>query len=169
MKWNDVLILIVLGILLILGFGYINRDGLLKYITIEKVDTVYSSKVDTLYKDTTIYKDKFIPVKEEIIRHDTIKSDSTIILPITSKQYTDTICASDSIIVQSYISGYNPKLDSLRVTLKNREIIKTNTITITKTEVKYRKINIGLQGGYGYGFKSKQLEPYIGVGVSITF
>ncbi len=171
MMKNNVLIWVVLGILFIIFLGYKNRNNILKYLTIEKVntDTIIETKTDTLWKDTTIWKYKLMPVKEEIIRHDTIKSDTTpITIPITSKHYTDTICATgDTIRVQSYISGYKPSLDSLRVYMKKREIIKTNTITITNT--KYRRIGIGLQAGYGYGFRSKQIEPYIGVGVSVNF
>lgn len=168
---NNVLIWVALGLLLIIFLGYRNRGSILKYLTIEKVktDTLFETKTDTLWKDTTIWKYKLMPVKEEIIRHDTIKSDTApITIPITSKVYTDTICANnDSAIVQSYISGYKPNLDSLRVFMKKQEIVKTNTITITNT--KYRRIGIGLQAGYGYGFKSKQIEPYIGVGVSVNF
>lgn len=171
MMRNNVLILFVLGILFIIFLGYKNRNNILKYLTIEKVntDTIIETKTDTLWKDTTIWKYKLMPVKEEIIRHDTIKSDTApITIPITSKVYTDTICANnDSAIVQSYISGYKPNLDSLRVFMKKQEIVKTNTITITNT--KYRRIGIGLQAGYGYGFRSKQIEPYIGVGVSVNF
>lgn len=171
MMKNNVLIWVVLGILFIIFLGYKNRNNILKYLTIEKVntDTIIETKTDTLWKDTTIWKYKLMPVKEEIIRHDTIKSDTTpITIPITSKVYTDTICANnDSAIVQSYISGYKPNLDSLRVFMKKQEIVKTNTITITNT--KYRRIGIGLQAGYGYGFRSKQIEPYIGIGVSVNF
>ena len=137
-----------------------------------KIDTIITTKTDTLWRDTTIWKYKFKPVKEEIIRHDTIKTpqNDSIIIPITSKAYTDTICANnDSVIVQSYISGYKPNLDSLRVYMKKQEIVKTNTITITKTKTKCKKIGIGLQAGYGYGFRSKQIEPYIGVGISVNF
>lgn len=135
-----------------------------------RIDTIITTKTDTLWRDTTIWMYKLKPVKEEIIRHDTIKTpqSDSIIIPITSKVYTDTICANnDSAIVQSYISGYKPNLDSLRVFMKKQEIVKTNTIAITKT--KYKKIGIGLQAGYGYGFRSKQIEPYIGVGISVNF
>ena len=63
-----------------------------------------------------------------------------------------------------------PRLDSIRFNLKgynihDKEII---TKTITKRQ-KAKKWAIGVQGGYGYGFKSKQFEPYIGIGVSYTF
>ena len=33
---------------------------------------------------------------------------------------------------------------------------------------KKNKIAIGVQGGYGYVFKSRQLEPYIGLGININ-
>lgn len=58
-------------------------------------------------------------------------------------------------------------MDSIRFNLrgfiiKDKEVI-TNTIT---RQEKAKKWTIGLQAGYGYGFKSKQMEPFIGIGVS---
>lgn len=175
MMKNNVLIWVVLGILFIIFFGYKNRNNILKYLTIEKVntDTIIETKTDTLWKDTTIWKYKLMPVKEEIIRHDTIKCDSTpIILPITSKAYTDTICANnDSAIVQSYISGYKPNLDSLRVYMKKQEIIKTNTVEITKYIEKPKKlldrIHLQPQVTGGYDIINKQWGVTAGIGVGI--
>lgn len=54
------------------------------------------------------------------------------------------------------MKGYN---------VRDKEII---TKTITKRQ-KAKKWHIGVQAGYGYGFKSKQVEPYVGIGVSYTF
>jgi outer membrane protein W len=63
-----------------------------------------------------------------------------------------------------------PRLDSIRFDLKGYNIHDKQVIT--KTIIKRQKAKkwaIGVQGGYGYGFKSKQFEPYIGIGVSYTF
>lgn len=83
---------------------------------------------------------------------------------------------NDTLTYEASISGWSvegdeyPKLDSIKFDLrgfytKDKEVI---TKTITKPQ-KAKKWAIGVQGGYGYGFKSKQFEPYIGIGVSYTF
>ena len=54
--------------------------------------------------------------------------------------------------------------------LKTHTDVITNTVTVTKY-VKDKKIfwdrfHIGLQAGYGYTFKTKDLQPYVGIGAS---
>jgi hypothetical protein len=137
-----------------------------------EVDTVYNEKIDTLWKDTTITQTELVPTYIEIVKRDTVyKNGKPIELLTENKTYNDTIeCAEDTAVVTSYISGVNPNLDSLKVKLSRREIIKTNTITITKYIEKKKtfldRFHIGVQGGYGYGFNYKGLEPYIGLGGS---
>ena len=82
----------------------------------------------------------------------------TIELPKTQKVYTD-----DSTYT-AYVSGYQPNLDSIKV--RSRIVTNTITRTVTVEKPKYRKFNIGVVGGYGYGFKSKQVEPFIGIGIT---
>ena len=63
-----------------------------------------------------------------------------------------------------------PRLDSIRFDLKGYNIHDKQVIT--KTIIKRQKTKkwaIGVQGGYGYGFKSKQFEPYVGIGISYKF
>lgn len=63
-----------------------------------------------------------------------------------------------------------PRLDSIRFDLKGYNIHDKQVIT--KTIIKRQKAKkwaIGVQGGYGYGFKSKQFEPYVGIGISYNF
>lgn len=169
---NNTLIWFCLFICILVFSIYKCND--LKFIDkyINKTDTIFSTKTDTIWKDTTILKYKFIPVKEEIIKHDTIKCDSIFIIPITSKSYIDTICADkDSAIVQSYISGYKPNLDSLRVYMKKQEIIKQNTVEITKYIEKPKKlldrIHIQPQVTGGYDIINKQWGVTAGIGVGI--
>lgn len=61
----------------------------------------------------------------------------------------------------AYVSGYEPKLDSIFVYPKT-------TVIRERSNKPPNKIHIGVIGGYGYGFKSKQVEPYIGLGVSYS-
>lgn len=89
----------------------------------------------------------------------TIEPPDTIIdiqLPKMQKVYTDSNYTA-------YVSGYMPELDSLRI----RYPFVTNTITQTK-QANQRKFNIGIVAGYGYGFRNKQLEPFIGLGISVN-
>ena len=79
---------------------------------------------------------------------------------ITQKVY------SDDSTYTAYVSGVNPNLDSIFVKQKEvtHSILETRTLQVKK----FRRWNVGLIGGYGYGFKSKNLEPFIGVGVTIS-
>ena len=74
-------------------------------------------------------------------------------IPITQKEYKDSNYTA-------YVSGFNAKLDSIEV--------RTKVVTYTKSVTKFRTWNIGLTGGYGYGFRSKQLEPFIGIGITLN-
>lgn len=98
-----------------------------------------------------------IPQKSEKTRGDTLKSAENlpqpVVIPITQKVYKDSNYTA-------YVSGYNAKLDSIE--------IQTKVITYTKTVTKFRTWNIGLTGGYGYGFRSKQFEPFIGIGITLN-
>lgn len=98
-----------------------------------------------------------IPQKAEKIWEDTLKSAENIpqpvVIPITQKEYKD----SD---YTAYVSGFHAKLDSIEV--------RTKEVTYTKTETKFRRWNIGLTGGYGYGFRSKQFEPFVGIGITLN-
>ncbi len=95
------------------------------------------------------------------------KSDTTTVLPCadtiqvelpkTQKVYVDSSYVA-------YVSGYQPNLDSIRV----RFPTITTTITQTKEVKKFRRWNVGVIGGYGYGIKSKSVEPFIGIGVTIS-
>lgn len=79
---------------------------------------------------------------------------------ITQKVY------SDDSTYTAYVSGVNPNLDSIFVKQKEvtHSILETRTLQVKK----FRRWNVGLIGGYGYGFKSKNLEPFVGVGITIS-
>ena len=79
---------------------------------------------------------------------------------ITQKVY------SDDSTYTAYVSGVNPNLDSIFVKQKEvtHSILETRTLQVKK----FRRWNVGLIGGYGYGFKSKNVEPFVGVGITIS-
>lgn len=91
-----------------------------------------------------------------LLASDGPKDSALAVVPITQKTYADST-------YKAWVSGYNPRLDSIQV---YRQTIVT---TKMETVVKKRRIGIGVQAGYGYGFQYRGLEPYVGLGVSWNF
>ena len=130
-------------------------------------DTVTVVKTDTVAKVLPVHDTSYV------VRHVKVKVESgqsnlsnlsglsesekdSVTLPVEQKVYRD----SDYV---AWVSGVMPSLDSLNI------FRRTETVTITETITRRKKAprwSVGLQGGYGYGIKSKQFEPFVGVGVS---
>lgn len=85
--------------------------------------------------------------------HDTIfERDSIYIdLPITQKVYRDTSYSA-------WVSGYNPRLDSI-------EVYRPTTTITNYIKPSNKRWGIGLQVGYGVNPQGK-FAPYLGVGIS---
>ena len=83
----------------------------------------------------------------------------SIEVPRTQKVYSDSTYTA-------YVSGYDPCLDSIFVRQKiiEHSIVETRTVPTKQ----FRRWNVGLFGGYGYGFKSKEFEPFVGVGITLS-
>ena len=173
---NNTLIFISLFITLaILSIFYVNDNYNIKdwFNNTQKTDTVFSTKTDTLWKDTTIIEKEFVPKTIVKIKTDTLfkANGNTIQLITESKRFDKTILSGkDTADVQVYTSGINTSLDSLKMRLKTYNKVITNTVEITKYVEKkktfWNRWHVGLQGGYGYTFKTKDLQPYVGVGIS---
>lgn len=159
---------------IILGFFYLDRSGYFDPMKeVIKTDTVFKTKTDTLWKDTTIVEKEIVPkiiVKTKI---DTLfkENGETVQLITESKRFDKTILSDkDTADVQVYTSGINTSLDSLKMRFKTHNKVITNTVEITKYIQKKKTFldrwHVGLQGGYGYTFKTKDLQPYVGVGIS---
>lgn len=136
-------------------------------IEIEKIDTI--TVCDTAYISTrdTFYLTKPIPELIEVVRIDTVKENTPLI--VENKTYKDTICnEKDSIILQSTIQGVNAMLLSTEVDWRKHTEVITNTITIEKY-IKPKKIRITPQLGVGYGLLNKQTDIYLGIGLSYNF
>jgi len=125
--------------------------------TVTRIDTVYQyhpqpvevEKVRTEYKWLT-------KVTTDTVTDYTVLHDSVLVeVPIESRHY-------NAPEYDAWVSGYQPSLDSIRVYQKENYI--TERVTVSKPP---NRFTIGLQGGYGYGFRSKQWEPYVGLGVGI--
>lgn len=78
---------------------------------------------------------------------DTVRDTVLVYIPISQKVYKDSLYTA-------WVSGYQAKLDSIRV------YSKTKTIYI-KDRMKHKRFGVGVQVGYGY-----PCGVYAGVGVS---
>lgn len=126
----------------------IKHDTIIVRQPISRTDTIVryvSIPIPSVRTDTMI-----------IARTDTIYIDGdSIRMPITQKVYRDSSYTA-------YVSGWHPALDSIAV------FNKTITHTI-KTETEIRKIkkwNVGVIAGYGFGISHRELEPFVGVGIT---
>ena len=77
-----------------------------------------------------------------------------VIVPITQKRYE-----GDGYRV--YVSGYEVNLESVYV-------FQRTAVVHERSCEPPDRWHIGITGGYGYGFKSKQAEPYIGIGITYS-
>lgn len=135
-----------------------------KQKVITNVDTITTTKIDTLWKDTTITKTKYVPKEVVKLRTDTITKDT--ILTFEQKTYQDTICNDkDSIILKSFISGVSSKLDSTSVAWKKHTTVVTNTIEITKYIEQKKHLHFSPTISAGYDPINRNFGVMVGVGL----
>lgn len=174
MKSNTLIFISIAICFIILGFFYLDRSGYFDPMKeVINTDTVFTTKTDTLWKDTTIVEKEIVPkyiVKKKV---DTVytKEGNTLNLITESKRFDKRLISNkDTADVQVYTSGINTSLDSLKMRFKTHNKVITNTVEITKYVDKkktfWNRFHIGVQAGYGYGFNYKGLEPYVGIGAS---
>lgn len=173
MNSNTLIFISIAICFIILGFFYLDRSGYFDPMKeVINTDTVFTTKTDTLWKDTTIVEKEIVPkiiVKTKI---DTLfkENGETVQLITESKRFDKTILSGkDTADVQIYTSGINTSLDSLKMRLKAHREIVTNTVEVTKY-VKERKrfidrFHIQPQVGVGYGVLNKKFDTYVGVGI----
>ena len=162
-----------------LGFWYVrarvphpNEENIITTDTITRHDTLFYES--PIARDSIVVKyiTKSLPKSgnngaenipqsgnngAENIPRDVNVADSNkvdVIIPITQKRY-------EGENYSAWVSGYEPRLDSILVSQR------TDVITI-KERKPANKWHIGITGGYGYGFKSRQAEPYIGIGITYS-
>ena len=172
MMKNNTLIYVSIAIcILILGIVYF--VGQPTEPNVVKTDTVFTTKTDTLWRDTTITEKEFIPKIIVKTKVDTVftKEGDTVQLITESKSFEKRLISDkDTADVKVFTTGINTSLDSLKMRLKTHKEIITNTVEVTKYVEKKKTVwdrfHIGIQGGYGYGFNYKGLEPYVGIGGS---
>lgn len=72
-------------------------------------------------------------------------------VPRVRKRYQDSTYTA-------WVSGYEPRLDSIEVYRKTTFITKTQTVT------KQNRFDVGLTGGFGYGLVNRKPDIFVGVG-----
>ena len=133
-----------------------------------KTDTLTVTKTDTVPQYITKTITKPIPIKEEIIRHDTLFN-----APLSLKTYEDSITTNNdaSVRYKAIISGYEQSLDTIEFNVKYPMVTNTitNTITNEKTITKYKnpKITAGIAAGAGYGIINKKPDIFVGFSVQL--
>ena len=174
MNSNTLIFISIAICFIILGFFYLDRSGYFDPMKeVINTDTVFTTKTDTLWKDTTIVEKEIVPkyiVKKNV---DTVytKEGDALNLITESKRFDKRLISNkDTADVQIYTSGINTSLDSLKMRLKTHTDVITNTVEVTKYIQKkktfWNRFHIGVQAGYGYGFNYNGLEPYVGIGAS---
>lgn len=170
MKNNDTLMWLCLWFaIVILGTLFFMRECSTPP-NIEKVDTVFSTKTDTLWKDTTIVKKEYVPTIVEKIQIDTVydSNGDTIQLIVEAKKWEDSIVSNkDTAYLQIFTTGIRTSLDSTKIRLKTHTEVITNTVEVTKIVEKKKTVwdrfSLGVGVGYGIGLKNKDFEPFVGV------
>lgn len=123
-----------------------------------KRDTVWKDSIireplpaETINTGRVVYLRIPVPGKRDTLR-DTIRDSIDIPVPIYQKRYEDSLYTA-------WVSGFEPKLDSIDLRLP------TITETVTKTIVKPSPLfSVGIQAGAGYGIINRKPDIYIGVG-----
>lgn len=172
MKKSKYYIIAIILCSIIFGiFGYFVGN---KPQKIEKTDTVFTTKTDTLWKDTTITIKELVP--KEIVKKkvDTLylSNGDTLNLITESKRYDEVLKSGvDTCEVSAFVSGVHPSLDSLSMNLKTHHEVVTNTVEITKYIEKKKtfkdRFHIQPQIGVGYGLFNKKIDAYVGIGIGV--
>lgn len=153
------LFLLALTLGFVLGRVGENKEQVTERIRVEtkvKVDTVKIA-TPTPVHDTIV---KYVRVKMPIYHfRDTtkkIEDSADVSVPITQTIYSDST-------YKAWVSGYLSRLDSIEVYREKVFITKTIERAITKPP---RRWGVGVSAGAAYGVTSRQVEPYIGIGVT---
>lgn len=151
-------VFLAVALLVSLAFNYkqcSGNDVTADTVTVERTDTLYVTKKDTVPVVTREMVTGYIeiPVTKDSIVRDTVRLD------VVQRTYTD-----DSTYT-AYVSGIRyqelPKLDSIAV--RQRTIYREIEHTISVNN--QRRLSIGLQTGVGVGIIHRQPDIYIGFGI----
>ena len=123
---------------------------------------------DILSRLKHAYCTKNVDIKQKEVEnssYDTMQPTAidTIELPKVQRVY------SDDSTYRAWVSGYEPRLDSINVYRKTIKETVTITIPTKKKRTFWQRFNIGIQAGYGLGLDDKKAHPYLGGGVGFSF
>ena len=176
MNSNTLIFISIAICFIILGFFYLDRSGYFDPMKeVINTDTVFTTKTDTLWKDTTITEKEFVPkiiIKTKI---DTLfkENGETVQLITESKRFDKRLVSNkDTADLQIYTRGIETSLDSLKMRLKAHKEVITNTVEITKYIDKKKtflnRFHIQPQVGVGYGVFNNKIDAYVGVGIGFN-
>lgn len=132
----------------------------------EKIVTRYIEVKDTIPKEISSRKVGKLTVatRSDSFR---LEKDSLLAFSDSIDIEKEQKVFSDDSSYTAYVSGYQPRLDSIIFRQKEmyHSVIEVKTLPTSKLS----RFNFGLIGGYGYGFSSSKFEPFIGIGFSFSF
>jgi hypothetical protein len=158
-------IVFIVGAVLGLLTGFFTGKAIYDRPVIESVTRDTVTRIDTVFQ--------YFPQPVEVEK---VRTEYRWLTRVTTDTVTDYTVLHDSVLAEvpiesrhynapeydAWVSGYQPSLDSIKVYQKENYI--TERVVVSKPP---NRFTLGLQGGYGYGFRSKQWEPYVGIGLGI--
>jgi hypothetical protein len=161
MDWKKFLYPLLVGIVIIILVWYISdKIGKGKYHT-----EISPILVDTVWtKPDTLWNDKWIKAKQVPAKIDTVWENGKPVEVAVS----DTVIEIDSSKIWAVYYGSPHNYFDIYAKIKEKIITQIETITKIippEPETFWDRWGISAQAGYGYGVSSKQLEPYIGIGI----
>lgn len=142
-------------------------DTIPKIAEEKQVGTIKVPVNDILSRLKPAYSTKNVDIKQKEVEnssYDTMQPTAidTIELPKVQRVY------SDDSTYKAWVSGYDPRLDSIEVYRKTIKETVTITIPTKKKRTFWQRFNIGVQAGYGLGLDDKKAHPYVGCGIGIN-
>ena len=98
-----------------------------------------------------------------------MQGDTTDVQSMGNTNVADTVWATvprmqkryEDSLYTAWVSGYEPRLDSIEVYRERLFVTKTQTVT------KHSRFNVGLTGGFGYGIFTRKPDVFVGVGCTL--
>ena len=122
---------------------------------------------DILSRLKPAYSTENVDVKQKVAENSAYNmmqptAIDTIELPKMQRVY------SDDSTYTAWVSGYEPKLDSINVYRKTIKETVMISVPIKKKRTFWQRFGIGVQAGYGLGLDDKKAHPYVGCGIGFN-
>ena len=119
-------------------------------------DTIYSS--NTIIEHDTLYLTQFVPIRQEVVRIDSVYVNDTIFVPIPIEQKV--YLTKD---YRAVIEGYKANLLSLEIYREQKHTFDSILVNQSTTITKYKRPRLTLSIGPGIGYDGRKLSPFIGI------